>query len=439
MKISLKNLIAGTLAILSWTLFIFWTEAWWFLLVNLLIADLFFTRFIYRLFNHIFKAPALRKAIDWLLMLVAAILITAAIKILAFEAYIIPSPSMEETLLTGDYIFVSKLAYGPRLPNTPLSLPFLHNQFPSGKKSYSEDLLMPYKRLKGHSSVGRNDVLVFNFPEGDTMFTDYPRQNYYSYVRQYGREYILSQFRISTHPVDRRENYIKRCIALPGDSVRIIEGTVYVNHDAVPDLPSQKHKYYITTNGEPLPESYLDSLKIPKNEVFYNPVNSLHVINLSNAQAEKITGGPGVRSIKRFVEPLLSFQNLDIFPHVEWYHWTADNYGPVWVPGKDLTVKLDLDNLPVYRRAIEVYEHNRVEVIANRIYINGEETRRYTFKMDYYFVMGDNQHNSADSRYWGFVPEDHLLGKAVMIWYSSDPEQPIFGGIRKERIFKLIK
>jgi signal peptidase I len=334
---------------------------------------------------------------------------------------------------------VSKLTYGPRLPETPLAIPFYHNKLPSGKKSYSEKIKMPYKRLRGFSNVKRGDIIVFNFPEGDTMVVQYPGQNYYSLVRQYGRDYILSEFEIITHPVDKRENYVKRCVGMPGDTVQIIDGQKIVNEKLIPKLPKQKFKYYVTTTGDPLPDELLDSLKILKNSVTYNPVNSLYVLFLAEENVESIKSYPTVRSIKQYTEPMLSFQNQEIFPHSTAFRWTGDNFGPLKVPAKGDTILLNTINLPLYQRIIDVYEENDLQEMNGEIYINGQITDRYVIQMDYYFVMGDNHHNSADSRYWGFVPEDHLLGKAVTVWFSIEPDKSIIDGLRKERIFSSIK
>jgi signal peptidase I len=271
------------------------------------------------------------------------------------------------------------------------------------------------------------------------MVVQYPGQNYYSLVRQYGREYMLSEFEIITHPVDKRENYIKRCIALPGDTLLISEGRVRVNGDIRSELPLQKFKYYVATRGEPLPDYLLDSLNILKSSVTYNPVNSLHVLYLANENVESLHSFPEVRSISRYTEPTLSFQNQEIFPHDDFYRWTGDNFGPLRIPARGDTIQLDYLNLPLYQRIIDRFEQNDLAIIDGIIHINGVPASSYVIQMDYYFVMGDNRHNSADSRYWGFVPEDHLLGKAVLVWFSIEPDTPFIGGLRKERIFRSIK
>lgn len=424
---------------LVWSLLSIWMESWLLLLFNLILYDLFITQFLARILRRFRWPRLLKSALEWLSIVILAVICSLCIKILLLETYKIPTPSMEETLLAGDFIFVSKLSYGPRLPETPLAIPFYHNKLPSGKKSYSERLQMPYKRLKGYSSVKRGDIIVFNFPEGDTMVVPYPGQNYYSLVRQYGREYILSQFKIITHPVDKRENYVKRCVGLPGDTLVIREGDVMVNGIMSEILPTQKFKYYVTTRGAPLPDTLLDSLKILKSSVTYNPSNSLHVLFLTRENLDFLKTYPMVRSIKRYSEPMLSFQNQEIFPHDHLYRWTGDNFGPLVVPARGDTLQLTMLNLPLYERIIDVYENNELEIRGGEIYINGDPVDRYVFRMDYYFVMGDNHHNSADSRYWGFVPEDHLLGKAVMVWFSIEPEKSVIDGFRKERIFKTIK
>ncbi|MCP4312521.1 MAG: signal peptidase I [Bacteroidetes bacterium] len=426
------------LTALTWSAIMVWTQLWYGLIANLVIFDLFITRKVDWTLRKYHLPRLLQSAIEWIALLLFALTSSFAIKILFVEAYKIPTPSMEETLLAGDYIFVSKLAYGPRLPGTPLAIPFYHNKLPSGQKSYSERMKMPYKRLWGFSRVKRDDIIVFNFPEGDTMLLQYPGQNYYSLVRQYGRDYMLSEFDVITHPVDKRENYIKRCIGLPGDFLAVVDGEILVNGEIRPDQPGKKFKYYVATNGAPIPDSVLDSLKILKNSVTYNPVNSLHVLYLTVEKADLLSSFQGVRSIQRYAEPMLSFQNKEIFPHSRDYRWTGDNFGPVLIPKKGDSILIDMLNIPLYQRVIEVYEDNEVQLIRGDIYINGSPASYYKFKMDYYFVMGDNHHNSADSRYWGFVPEDHLLGKAVVVWFSIEPDKPFLEGLRKERIFNSI-
>ena len=422
-----------------WTLLVIWMQAWWLLLINLVIFDLFITRLIDGVLKKISIPPIPKKMIEWLMYVLTAILLTIGVKTLFVEAYKIPTPSMEESLKAGDYIFVSKLAYGPKLPNTPLSWPFLPDYFPDGTKTYSEKRILPYKRLAGLSDVERGDVIVFSFPEGDSMVLQYPGQNYYSLIRQYGRPYIQDHFEIITHPVDRRENYIKRCLGLPGDTLKIVNGEVIVNQEPIPFLEDQKFKFYVTTNSKPLPDSILDSLKILKKEVTYNPSNSLHVIFMTIRQSKQLQNFPEVRSMQRFTEPILSFPNPEIFPHNRQFRWTNDQFGPVVIPGKGMTIHIDAENYPLYHRVIGVYEDNDIQLEHDQVMINGEPASAYTFRMDYYFVMGDNRHNSADSRHWGFVPEDHLLCKAVAIWLSSEPGDSFIGGLRKERIFKRIK
>ena len=422
-----------------WSLLVIWIGLIVLLPLNLVIYDIFLTRKVDWTLRKYGLPRYLQSGIEWITVLVVAMLCSFTNKVLFLETYKIPTPSMEETLLAGDYIFVSKLAYGPRLPETPLAIPFYHNKLPSGRKSYSERIQKPYRRLKGFSRVKREDIIVFNFPEGDTMVVQYPGQNYYSLVRQYGREYLLSQFDIVTHPVDKRENYVKRCIALPGDTLQISEGKVMVNGTIRPELPLQKFKYYVTTRGEPLPDSLLISLNILKNSVSYNPVNSLYVLFLTREKVETLRSFPGVRSISRYTEPTLSFQNQEIFPHSDFFRWTGDNFGPLRVPGCGDTIQLDNLNLPIYQRIIDTYEANDLAIVDGVININGKPASSYVIKMDYYFVMGDNYHNSADSRYWGFVPEDHLLGKAVVVLFSIKPDTPFIGGLRKERIFRAIK
>jgi signal peptidase I len=385
------------------------------------------------------KLPGqIKLALDIVFSVLIALAITLSVRTLCVEAYKIPTPSMENTLMTGDYLFVSKLAYGPKLPNTPLSVPFLPEMFKSGKVSYSRLLELPYKRLKGLSWIKRNDIIVFNFPEGDSVVVQYPGQNYYSLVRQYGKQFLLSHFSVVVHPVDKRDNYIKRCIGLPGDSIRIIASEVFVNGRRIEELQGQQYNYYVRTRNVPLSQQCMDDLELDSGNLTFNPNTSMYILNLTAAKAARIAAYPEVGSVQRYTETINSFRNTEIFPHSDNYLWSADDFGPLWVPGKGRKTEINITNLPLYRRIIEVYEKNKLELKGDSIYINGKFARSYTFRMNYYFVMGDNRHNSADSRFWGFVPEDHLVGKASMIWYSFDSGKGI-RGIRLNRMFKTIK
>ena len=436
--------ISDFLLLIFWSfiyLFIvFWFREWYLLPGLLLIIDGFITRFIpwKRIFSRIHLPVRVKNLLDWPAAIFIALIITVAIKTIFIEAYKIPTPSMEKTLLVGDYLFVSKLSYGPKLPNTPLSLPFLPGIRSNGKRSYSERIQLPYYRLGGDVNVKRNDIIVFNFPEGDTIVAEYPGQDYYSLVRQYGREYLNSNYHVVACPVDKRDTYIKRCIGLPGDTLSVRAARVFINEIPVEEFPDQQFKFYVRTLDRRLDDTILSKIGINKDEINYNPSNKIHTLLLSIENADYLNGLSQVRSVQRYTESIISFKNKELFPHEEEYEWTVDQFGPIVIPGKGLSFELTLRNLPLYKRIIEVYEDNKVQISGNEIYINGKITRYYTFKMDYYFVLGDNRHNSLDSRFWGFVPEDHLVGKAKLIWFSREPGKNIFKGLRIKRLFKTI-
>ncbi|MFW5878070.1 MAG: signal peptidase I, partial [bacterium] len=427
---------AGLWSVL-YLIFTIWTGFWYLLPGLLLIIDGYITRIIP--WKNIRLPERQRSTFEWMLAILSALIITLAIRTFFIEAYKIPTPSMEKTLLVGDYLFVSKLTYGPKLPITPLEIPFMPNLLPNGKLTYSTRLKFPYNRLKGFSDVQHNDIILFNFPEGDTVVVQYPGQNYYSLLRQYGRDYLHSRFDIVTHPVDKRNNYIKRCVGLPGDTLEIEQGKVIVNKKLLPEYQDQQFKYYVRTSNQRLGDTVLNKIGISSDEISYNPNNSLHILPLSNGDVDYVKNLTEVNSLQRYVEPIVSFRNTEVFPHDVNYLWTTDDFGPVVIPEKQETVKVNIKNIALYQRIIQVYEDNKLEINGEEIYINDTLSRYYTFEMDYYFVLGDNRHNSADSRYWGFVPEDHLVGKAVMTWFSRDPEKSLYEGLRINRMFKTIK
>jgi signal peptidase I len=452
-------------AVVLYILFVIWLRNFWFLLGIPVIYDIYVSKKV----NWSFWKSRKKKnhvLVEWLDALIFAVVAVSLINIFLFQNYKIPTPSMESSLLVGDHLYVSKTAYGPRTPNTPLAIPFLPNTV-LGRQSYLEWIHRPYKRLKGFSHVKRDDIVVFNFPASDTVAleksdpTQYAKGNfdYYDLVREeayalmaadqarnnrtrpyevyeaYVRKQIAERYDVETRPVDRRDNYIKRCVAIPGESIEVIDNEVYVNGEKQKEHEGVQRWYAVKTNGTPINPRSLEQFGIEKAraDVRNNPN---YTFPLTSQYAQQIRALPGILS----VEPVSLFQKGDyqrnIFPHDERYPWNLEYFGPLTVPAKGMTVEINGETLPLYRRIIEAYEKNDLRVEGDRIYINGELANSYTFEMDYYFMMGDNRHNSADSRFWGFVPEDHVIGKPRLIWLSVDKE---YGGIRWNRMFRIVR
>jgi len=387
-----------------------------------------------------FKKTTLR---EWADALAFAIVAATLIRGFYLEAFTIPTSSMEKSLLVGDYLFVSKVSYGPKFPNTPLSFPFAHHTLPLTEKtpSYLEWIKLPYFRLPGLEKIKNNDIVVFNYPEGDTVVLQHQDQSYYQLVRDYGREFIYSQFDVTARPVDKRENYIKRCIGIAGDTIEIIDQKVFINGKEVVFPEKHQFSYKVTTDGSLLSKNLLDRLNIT--DPIYPDLNEPNTFNvmLTDEAVNQLKKYDFIKSIKPNITPKGIRDNrrkLHIFPNHPDFYWNEDNFGPLWIPKKGATIQLTKENLILYKRCITIYEGNDLKEENGKIYINGKETNEYTFKMDYYFMMGDNRHNSADSRFWGFVPEDHIVGKAVFIWLSLDKNKPLSNKVRWDRLFSFI-
>lgn len=379
------------------------------------------------------KKPVWR---EWLDAAVFAIVAATLIRTFLFEAYTIPTGSMEGTMLVNDYLFVSKLAYGPRIPMTPLAVPLVHNTMPfTGGKSYSESVQWGYHRWPGFGDVERNDVVVFNYPAGDTVLADNPENgDYYREARVYGREAIMSTRPIIVRPVDKKENYIKRCVAVPGDVLEIKDTRIYINNQPTPLYPHSKLIYVVkTTGGAPLIDEDLEHVDYPVRQ------QGVMTFFLENEQVERVRKAKNVVSVEPLVLNPSGSSPADpsewVFPHdTANFKWNRDNFGPLTIPKKDASVSLTAQNIALYRRIIRNYEGNTLEERDGKFYINGKEATSYTFKMNYYWMMGDNRHNSLDSRYWGFVPEDHIVGKAWFVWLSYGPEG-MLKDMRWKRLF----
>jgi signal peptidase I len=385
---------------------------------------------------------------EWIDAAVFAIVAATLIRTFVFEAYTIPTPSMEKTLLVNDFLFVSKFSYGPRIPNTPLAMPFVHHTLPVGNaKSYVEWIHIPYTRWFA-SPVQRNDVVVFNFPVNDTLINDEEnfgsKVTYYEAVRQRmaadrisyeearTRIWDIYGDLIITRPVDKRENFIKRCVAIAGDSLQIKAGVVFINGVAT-NFPKDFERYYnVTTDGSALNEDELAEFGIhvdPTLGEFVTTGAGTYTINMTDEEKNKLSKLTSVKSIVLIPDS----PDAQLFPYYNTDNkWTVDNFGPVWIPKKGATIQLTPYNLIRYQRSIQVYEGNKFEERNGKYFINDKEATSYTFKMNYYWMMGDNRHNSLDSRFWGIVPEDHIVGKASLIWFSWQ------NGPRWSRLFKSI-
>lgn len=486
----------------------------------------------------------LSSAREWVDAFIFALVAAHIIRTFVFELYNIPSSSMEKSLMVGDFLYVSKTSYGPRFPMTPIAFPLIHNALPftNGKvKSFSDIIELPYHRY-GKCDVERFDATVFNFPDGDTLSVEYQSNvSYHSIVRQVSRDNHIDmnasrQYvngpdqpfgKIITRPVDKRENFIKRTIGLPGETLEIRHRMVYINGKPIdnPENLQFRHIVELQMGANPLSPDELLGMGISNEDASMMQLMGDYqctYLRMSKIRLDKIISSADMRSmvygwepvytadlgatdgfdnfadsteflVKLYVDyqawPTLSgkltamgfseeavnkarycyytlpltqekvqmllartgveriipaevfpgYREYEIFPYMESKNWNVDNFGPVWIPKAGATVELTADNLPVYRRAIEVFERNKLEVRGGKIFINDKETTSYTFKMDYYWMMGDNRHNSADSRYWGFVPEDHIVGKATMVLLSWDKDQKSFlKKIRWNRIFRKV-
>ncbi len=426
--------------------FVVWTANLWFILGIAIIYDLYISRLIYKFVGArnkelCEKSPLYNSAYEWVNSIIFAVVVATLIHTYVFQLYVIPTSSMEKSLLVGDYLYVSKVAYGPKMPNTPVSFPFVHHTMPfsATKQSFSEIIKWPYNRLAGIKQVERGDVVVFNFPAGDTVLLENQGVTYYDVLRSYqaqfgdqtGREQLYKDFTVITRPIDKRENYVKRCVAAPGDTIKIINSKLHVNGVAEADSDGRQFIYSIQTTS-PLSNAVLESFNIT--EIYGN--GSSYQMPLSDANAEKMRSLNNVIAVTQYIA---QGSNPDIFPSDSRYAWNQDNFGELWIPAKGATIELTVDNLPLYNRIIDQYEGNDLKVEGDTIFINGEVATTYTFAMNYYWMMGDNRHNSADSRFWGFVPEDHIVGRAAIIMLSLDANGSFPTNIRWDRVFKSVE
>ena len=392
------------------------------------------------------KLPLYKKTVlrEWVDAIIFAVIAASIIRIFLIEAYTIPTSSMEKSLLVGDYLFVSKVSYGPKVPNTPLSFPFVHHTLPfsTTAKSYLEWISLPYYRFPGLSSIRNMDVVVFNYPDGDTLSVKFQSNvSYYQLVRQFGRDAVWGNKdyfgEIIARPVDKRENFIKRCIGVAGDSIRIIDRRVFINGKEEVNPGKRQFKYLVKTDGSPINLKNFDKLDITENISTDN--NGTYELTLTEQSAAKIKEFSNVVSVTPIIQPQGAWDS-NIFPFDSSYPWNVDNYGPVWVPKAGVTINLTPENIVFYKRIITVFEGNTLQIRDGKIFINGKETNQYTFRQNYFWMMGDNRHNSADSRYWGFVPDDHIVGKAVFVWLSLDPNKSLIDGkIRWNKLLRIVK
>ncbi|MDY0906107.1 signal peptidase I [Pedobacter sp. CFBP9032] len=377
------------------------------------------------------------KTREWVDAIVFAVIAATIIRVFFIEAYTIPSGSMEKSLLIGDFLFVSKVNYGARIPMTPVAFPFAHHTMPlTGTKSYWDGIQWKYHRLPGLSEIKRNDVVVFNLPIGDTVALENQEPSYYNLIRQSDWKTVNSQYTVSSRPVDKRENIIKRCIGISGDVVSMRGGVVSINGKAEPLKSTGQMPYKIQLSTTNINLEVFSQLGFKVGEMQQLDANN-YVGNATPEMIQKLKAFDFIKSVELFVKPP-AVDDGDLFPLDPNRKWNVDNFGPVKIPAKGWTVKIDSNTMPLYYRAIRTYEGNKVEQKDGIWYINDKVATNYTFKMNYYWMMGDNRHNSTDSRYWGFVPEDHVVGKALFIWMSFDSEGSFFNKIRWNRLFKGI-
>ena len=426
---------------------VIWLGTWWVGLFIILLFDVYITGYIPFTWWKNSKNKTVRSVMSWVDAIVYALILVYFVFNFIGQNYQIPSSSLEKTLLTGDYLWVNRMAYGPRVPMTPIHFPLVHNTLPFiNTKSYLEWPELEYHRLKGYRNVETGDIVVFNFPAGDTVASKVPNPDYYTLVKQNGHEIVHSRKDIFGdiiyRPVDRRENYVKRCVGLPGERLKIVDGVIYINGKAQKQ-PNDVQFYYLVTVTSPITDSEWESLGVAVDDrkeqgYFQDSQIYAHVLPLTSSMLNSLRQNPKVINIERF-----QAMSDNLFPEQKSMAegWDCENYGGeegILIPKKGMTIKLNAETWDMYHRCIRNYERNFDACLkGNTVYINGKPADKYTFKMDYYFMMGDNRDNSLDSRFWGFVPEDHIVGTPMFVLISFDKDKSIFnGGIRWNRIFK---
>ena len=470
---SILQWIKAISALLIYLLWVLWIGNYWLLLGLPIVFDIYVTKKIpWSFWKKTKEGEKPSKVVEWIDALVFALVAVYIINLFLFQNYKIPTSSLEKSLLVGDHLFVSKVSYGPRMPNAPIAFPLVQNTFPiTNTRSYTEWPLWGYNRLKGFGEVKRNDIVVFNFPAGDTIAFKVTNPSYYEiimgeglnkvsrnpqmlqgapiqnswernhFLMDIGRKEVLKQANIygevMWRPVDKRDNYVKRCIAIPGDTLEIRHNQVFINGQPGIDAPDIQHNYRILTDGTLLNDKFFERLEISDEDRGYGGMGPEYNLPLTKEGAQAVKEMPFIQRIVMDEEQPDS-TGFRVYPYSSDYPWSRDNYGPIWMPKKGATVKLDSKNIVLYERIITAYEGNKLEYKNGEILINGKPTDQYTFSMNYYFMLGDNRHKSADSRYWGFVPEDHIVGKPILVWLSLNKDKSFPKNIRWNRFFKVV-
>lgn len=481
-----------TILTILYLLFLYWVESWWGLLLVPFMFDRHITHYIHWGSWRNIKNPTLRFIMSWIDAITFAMVALYFVNTFIFQNYQIPSSSLEKTMLVGDYLYVSKVSYGARKPMTPIHFPLVQNKLPFFNcNSYLSWPKWKYDRVKGLGHVKRSDIVVFNFPAGDSVavnraMTDiyslsynigkdaypipagfdtldtYSQSLYFSKAYTAGRKVINNNpniyGKILYRPVDRRENYVKRCVGISGDTLEIKKGIIYIDGKTQKTPEGVQMNYFVQTQGMHIPQSIFRNLGISKDdEMSMSTTNGWDMafkgLGLNKVDKDGVMAPvyhlpltqkmlQTMRANKALVYNIVMEPEEyagDLYPINMVKKWNRNNYGPIWIPKKGSSIALTTDNLPIYSRCIEAYEGHKLALKKDGIYIDGQRTDHYTFAMNYYWMMGDNRHNSADSRYWGFVPEDHIVGKPIVVWLSLDKDRSWFDGhIRFDRFFKWV-
>jgi len=442
-------------------LFAIWTVSFLPLLALPFVVDLYWTHFINWYWWKDIKNGFLRGVMSWVDALVFAICAVWILQNFFFQNFQIPTTSLEKSMLAGDYLLVSKYHYGPRIPMTPLSLPLFQHTISIGDtefgKSYIEKPQIPYRRIAGLQDIERYDIVVFNYPNGDTVATKHQDDDYYRLKFHNGVKAMHTNKAvygdIVARPVDRRENYVKRCVGLPGDELKIVDNEVFINGNQLENPKYLQHNYFVITRpGTSIADRTWRNLGVYNSDLYdiSNPqlndvlglepdsvsgaMSRVYMSSLTEEMKQKLLQLKTVLDIQ--IVPAEFFGKDYVYPLSEANTWTHSNYGPILIPKRGTTVHLTAENIALYERCIKVYEGNDFKVSEDgQCTIDGKTVTEYTFKMDYYWMMGDNRDNSADSRYWGFVPEDHIVGTPLFVWFSIDKET---GEWRKDRFLKRV-